>query len=297
VHLPCTSPAPPEECDHPSAGIAASTAQNLQDALRIRLSILSDNVRGYVTANDLERRDRYGSIATLLSDMSAGSSTLPPELQIKLAHLNATVEGLSGGLMGARRAKAEREFDVELAAIQAELRGEEELPPDYCGSCYGAGQEKQCCNSCDSIRTAYKEKRWGFPDPSTFEQCRREAKARGAMLLEGEGCNLYGTMEVARVTGTLHIAPLQKKAAAQLQRQVDAGKGAAGKDGKDAAFVSAFNVTHQIKRLSFGKDYPGQTNPLDGVWQHSPSGAAVARYFLKVVPTTYEFVGAPGGHS
>ena len=56
-------------------------------------------------------------------------------------------------------------------------------------------------------------------------------------------------------------------------------------------------MTHQIKRLSFGNDFPGQTNPLDKVWTHSPSGAAVSRYFLKVVPTQYEFLSGKVVHT
>ena len=36
--------------------------------------------------------------------------------------------------------------------------------------------------------------------------------------------------------------------------------------------------------------FPWQRNPLDDLWTHSPGGAAVARYFLKVVPTSYEFL-------
>jgi hypothetical protein len=48
------------------------------------------------------------------------------------------------------------------------------------------------------------------------------------------------------------------------------------------ADASHFNVTHQLRRLSFGTDFPGQANPLDGAWTFSPAGAAVARYFLKV---------------
>ena len=104
---------------------------------------------------------------------------------------------------------------------------------------------------------------------------------RSSKLQEGEGCTIYGTMEVARVTGTFAIAPVSRLPSAKLQRLA----------ALPSAQISAFNVTHQIKRLSFGTDFPGQHNPLDGVWQHSPSGAAMSRYFLKVVPTTYEFVG------
>jgi len=100
---------------------------------------------------------------------------------------------------------------------------------------------------------------------------------------EGEGCNLFGTMEVARVTGSFNIVPTSKlrPQPAALLRALQ---------GISNADMRHFNVTHHIKRLSFGTDFPGQENPLDDVWTHSPGGAAVSRYFLKVVPTTYEFL-------
>merc|ERR1719240_292188 len=94
-------------------------------------------------------------------------------------------------------------------------------------------------------------------------------------------------MVVARVTGSFTVAPVSRLPSARLQRNVELS----------ADQASAFNVTHQIKRLSFGTDFPGQHNPLDGVWQHSPAGAAVPRYFLKVVPMTYEFVGGQSVHT
>ena len=95
-------------------------------------------------------------------------------------------------------------------------------------------------------------------------------------------------MQVARVTGTFSVAPISRLAAAKLQRAMPS---------LPPATVSAFNVTHRIGRLSFGTDFPGQHNPLDGVWQHSPSGAAVSRYFLKVVPTQYEFLSGKVVHT
>jgi hypothetical protein len=98
---------------------------------------------------------------------------------------------------------------------------------------------------------------------------------------------LLSPFQVARVTGTFSISPMTRLPIARLQRQAALPSSA----------ISAFNVTHQIKRLSFGTDFPGQHNPLDGVWQHSPSGAAVSRYFLKVVPTTYEFLGGQSVHT
>ena len=95
-------------------------------------------------------------------------------------------------------------------------------------------------------------------------------------------------MQVARVSGSFTIAPISRLPSARLQRLAF---------GVTPGQASAFNVTHQIKRLSFGNDFPGQHNPLDDVWTHSPGGAAIARYFLKVVPTTYEFVGGKSVHT
>ena len=93
-------------------------------------------------------------------------------------------------------------------------------------------------------------------------------------------------MEVARVTGSFNIAPTSKvRQGANPLRMMQ---------GISHADMAHFNVSHHIKRLSFGTDFPGQQNPLDGVWTHSPGGAAVSRYFLKVIPTTYEFL---NGHT
>ena len=183
----------------------------------------------------------------------------------------------------------EQLLDEELQSLRADLRGQEVLPSSYCGSCYGAAADpSRCCNTCDDIRAEYRERRWGFPDANSFEQCRREARLRHSRIDDGEGCNLFGTMEVARVTGTLNIAPTSMRLPGASTGQ---WAGAA------PAEMGHFNVTHHIKRLSFGTDFPGQQNPLDDVWTYSPGGAAVSRYFLKVVPTTYEFLDGQTVHT
>ncbi len=45
-----------------------------------------------------------------------------------------------------------------------------------------------------------------------------------------------------------------------------------------------FNLTHDVKRLSFGTDYPGLVNPLDGHVEVAPaeSGSSMYQYFVKV---------------
>ena len=174
--------------------------------------------------------------------------------------------------------------------MRADLRGEETVAADYCGSCYGAANPDKtpCCNTCEDLRAVYRERRWGFPGENNFDQCRREARLRHSKVKEGEGCNLFGTMEVARVTGSLNIAPISMRKPGTTTGQW--GGAAAEEPGN-------FNVTHHIRRLSFGTDFPGQQNPLDDVWTYSPGGAAVSRYFLKVVPTTYEFLGGRTVHT
>jgi len=271
---------------------SAATAANLREALKIRLTILSDNVHGFISAADIDRRDRYSSMQELLNDVANQSALLPTAVA---AHVNETLAqladslgSLNRGVSGPKRREIERKFDEQMRTLQAELRGEEAVASDYCGSCYGASPDpNKCCNTCAELKEAYAQRRWGFPEPTNFEQCRREARQRSTKLIEGEGCSIFGTMHVARVTGTFSVSPVSRLPSAKLQRQAALPSGA----------VSAFNVTHHIKRLSFGTDFPGQRNPLDGVVQSSPSGAAVSRYFLKVVPTTYEFLGGASVHT
>merc|ERR1712070_363983 len=85
------------------------------------------------------------------------------------------------------------------------MRGTSQLPPDYCGPCYGAADG--CCNTCDAVKAAYQRKKWGIPADDELEQCKREEKERAFTRQDGEGCNLYGTLEVNRVSGNFHIAP------------------------------------------------------------------------------------------
>jgi len=268
---------------------SSTTVANLKEALRIRLSILNDNVLGFVSAEDIDRRDRYASIETLLGDVANATEAMPSivaeHMEKTVGEMRANLKKLSAGLTGQARADVEAKLNQELVSLRADLRGEEELPPNYCGSCYGASPDPaQCCNSCDDIRAAYRQRRWGFPDENNFEQCRRDTRLRHNRVEDGEGCNLFGTMEVARVTGSFNIAPTSTvRRAASAVRMLQQG-------GYPHAEMQHFNVTHHIKRLSFGTDFPGLQNPLDDMWTYSPGGAAVSRYFLKVVPTTYEFL-------
>jgi len=44
---------------------------------------------------------------------------------------------------------------------------------DECGSCYGAETEKlKCCNTCEEVQQAYRNKGWGVQNFDQFEQCK-----------------------------------------------------------------------------------------------------------------------------
>jgi hypothetical protein len=117
------------------------------------------------------------------------------------------------------------------------------------------------------------------PDLGGVEQCARESRRRKNRQEEGEGCNIYGTMSVARVSGSFHIAPAARARASRMA-------GLLLEPPKlTPAQLGHFNTTHHVRRFSFGTDFPGQRNPLDDLWSHSPGGAAVVRYFLKAPPS------------
>ncbi|KAL4557621.1 hypothetical protein LXL04_035806 [Taraxacum kok-saghyz] len=147
----------------------------------------------------------------------------------------------------------------------------------YCGSCFGAeSSDKECCNSCEDVREAYRKKGWAMSDPDQIDQCKREGFLQRIKDEQGEGCNVYGFLDVNKVAGNFHFAP--GKSFQQSNVHVHDLKAFA----KDS-----FNVSHRIIRLAYGDYFPGVVNPLDGVkWtQVTPTG--MYQYFLKVVPTLY----------
>lgn len=152
----------------------------------------------------------------------------------------------------------------------------------YCGSCYGAGSEGECCSSCEEVRSAYRKKGWAFTDPQGIEQCAKEGYVQKLRDQAGEGCHLWGSISVNKVAGNFHFAP---------GRSFQAG----GVHVHDLIpfGTEEFDISHTIHKLSFGEDYPGRENPLNGVIvpkvnAHNREGKTGAyQYFLKVVPTIY----------
>lgn len=90
------------------------------------------------------------------------------------------------------------------APRQTEVKPTEAPAEGGCGSCYGAqANSTHCCNTCQDIIDAYREKRWN-PDTEKFEQCKKEnyvdKEGQARKLALNEGCQIYGYMEVNRVS-------------------------------------------------------------------------------------------------
>uniref|UniRef100_A0A667XK41 Endoplasmic reticulum-Golgi intermediate compartment protein n=1 Tax=Myripristis murdjan TaxID=586833 RepID=A0A667XK41_9TELE len=151
------------------------------------------------------------------------------------------------------------------------------LDPERCESCYGAETDDlRCCNSCDDVREAYRRRGWAFKNADTIEQCKREGFTQKMQEQKNEGCQVYGFLEVNKVAGNFHFAP--GKSFQQSHVHVH---------DLQSFGLDNINMTHLIKHLSFGKDYPGIVNPLDGTDVTAPQASMMYQYFVKIVPTIY----------
>ncbi|XP_073415475.1 endoplasmic reticulum-Golgi intermediate compartment protein 3 [Dendrobates tinctorius] len=151
------------------------------------------------------------------------------------------------------------------------------LDPNRCESCYGAESEDiRCCNTCDDVREAYRRKGWAFKTPDSIEQCKREGFSQKMQEQKNEGCKVYGFLEVNKVAGNFHFAP--GKSFQQSHVHVH---------DLQSFGLDSINMTHHIKHLSFGRDYPGLVNPLDGTSVSAIQSSMMFQYFVKIVPTVY----------
>ena len=170
--------------------------------------------------------------------------------------------------------KSEQDL-VEVAEEDGKLKSVEEPGGDEstgeegkCGSCYGAGEEGECCNSCEDVRRAYKTKGWVLRDEyNTVEQCKGES----AKESDGEGCNVHGVVALSTGGGNLHLAP---------------GRGAAmgGMTILDVLMQTfqEWNVSHTIHKLRFGPEYPAAVYQLDGLTRSIQDTYGMYQYYFQV---------------
>jgi hypothetical protein len=187
--------------------------------------------------------------------------------------------------------------DSKSESAQQQL--EEADDEEYCGSCYGAGDEDECCNTCDDVKRAYRRKSWHIPDIAKIEQCRHLVRASNE---EGEGCNVHGKVALSTGGGNLHFAPDR-----QWEKEGDKTSnpnmlmgGFLDLNSIIEMFNDAyeqFNVSHTVNKLTFGPYMPDEvrrslnlTSQLDGVSRTVTDGYGMFQYYLQVIPTAFQFL-------
>ncbi|KRT78291.1 hypothetical protein AMK59_7404, partial [Oryctes borbonicus] len=148
-----------------------------------------------------------------------------------------------------------------------------------CGSCYGAALDpNRCCNTCEDVREAYRERQWAFPpNPENISQCRDEHFNEKMQSAFKQGCQVYGSLIVNRVSGSFHIAPGKSFTINHVHVH------------DVQPFPStAFNTSHKIRHLSFGTSIDSAThNPLKDTYAVATEGSTMFQYYIKIVPTFY----------
>ncbi|CAN0879735.1 Endoplasmic reticulum-Golgi intermediate compartment protein 3 [Linum grandiflorum] len=94
-------------------------------------------------------------------------------------------------------------------------------------------------------------------------------------LTNGEGCRIYGTLDVQRVSGNFHISVHGLNIF--VAQMIFGGS-------------KHVNVSHIINNLSFGPNYPGIQNPLDGTERILHDTSGIFKYYIKIVPTEYRYI-------
>ncbi|KAI4295070.1 hypothetical protein MLD38_021548 [Melastoma candidum] len=94
-------------------------------------------------------------------------------------------------------------------------------------------------------------------------------------LAHGEGCRVYGVLDVQRVAGNFHISVHGLNIF--VAQMIFEGS-------------NHVNVSHTIHDLSFGPKYPGLHNPLDGTERILHGASGTFKYYIKIVPTEYRYI-------
>eukprot|EP00696_Hemimastix_kukwesjijk_P001971 gnl/Hemi2/12403_TR4235_c0_g1_i1.p1 gnl/Hemi2/12403_TR4235_c0_g1~~gnl/Hemi2/12403_TR4235_c0_g1_i1.p1 ORF type:complete len:401 (+),score=170.66 gnl/Hemi2/12403_TR4235_c0_g1_i1:81-1283(+) len=195
-------------------------------------------------------------------------------------HADGSHVGITEVDAGLTKEEKEREADLLAGVNKNKDKG-----GAFCGSCYGAEMDvTECCNTCEDVRVAYKRRAWRITDEEKeFSQCSVEGLVNRMRLQSGEGCEVYGFLEVSKVAGNFHFAPGKSFSHANLHIHDLMSIGGS---------QPAFNISHTVNRLSFGEDFPNRVNPLDGQKNgfDDNAQAGMYQYFIKIVPTAYNYL-------
>ncbi|KAJ3045778.1 Endoplasmic reticulum-Golgi intermediate compartment protein 3 [Rhizophlyctis rosea] len=152
--------------------------------------------------------------------------------------------------------------------------------PNYCGDCYGGKKPASgCCNTCEEVQQAYIGMGWSFENAGEIEQCKEEHWVERMKSQAEEGCNLFGSLQVNKVAGNVHLAP--GKSFQQGSMHVH--------DLQPYLKQKTLHFSHTIHTLSFGEKRGGFVNPLDGVHKETTNEYQMFQYYTKVVSTKFNF--------
>ena len=247
------------------------------------LSIDASDPTGQSQSLHLDRRhhvwkhrlDQRGKMIGRRSRFELGG-TMQSEEHLRASAEKAGLQLLEGGALEAKQAMMR--MDQEGGGDDQDDGKELETEEEECGDCYGAGDEGECCPTCDDVKRAYQRKGWHI-DIKGIRQCRFVPDSKSE---EGEGCNVHGRVALSTGGGNLHIAPgheLEKFGERQdmftslLDLMTES--------------FETFDVSHQVNVLRFGPDFPGAVHQLDGQDRPIADPYAMHQYYLQVVPTEY----------
>jgi hypothetical protein len=153
---------------------------------------------------------------------------------------------------------AEPVFDGDPAAIF-----------NQCGSCHGSTYSL-CCTTCFDVSAAFRLESKLVPRLENVEQCKRD----WATIADGEACRITAEIGTRFRAGELLVSP-----AGNIQTPVHYKHDL-------TYFGESVNLSHWIKTLRWGPDFPGLANPLDGFqYAQRAHGFFVFHYKLNLVPT------------
>jgi hypothetical protein len=189
----------------------------------------------------------------------------------------------------------------EMAEKKQRAEQEEEVDDEEeCGSCYGAGEENECCNTCDDVKRAYHRKGWHIQTLAEISQCKHLIRAEAEA---NEGCNIHGFVALGTGGGNLHFAPdrrWEKEGDNSKTLKLNELLGGFGLENILEMFneqFEQFNVSHTVNKIVFGqylnpktRNALNLTSQLDGATKTVTDGYGMFQYYLQVVPTVFRFL-------
>ena len=191
------------------------------------------------------------------------------------------------------------QFQSEMDKLSAESKnngkGENEEEADdeeECGSCYGAGDPGECCNTCDDVKRAYRRKSWHIQNLSEISQCKHAVRADRET---DEGCNIHGFVALGTGGGNLHFAPDRQWEKEGDNKALKLNEMLGGFIGLDSILemfneqFEQFNVSHTVNKLAFGpylsprtRDALNLTSQLDGASRTVTDGYGMFQYYVSL---------------